>query len=138
MRIAAGAGGPLLLIVALAWPLLFTDATFNKDWLNNLWYVWHQGQAIQAGHAPSLFVNYSGGVFYPFYAFYGGTLYVLTGTLSLALGDAPLQAYILTLPAGLCRRLRRLAVDRAHVRRPGLAGACPRPSCSSPRARTSR
>jgi hypothetical protein len=101
VRIAAGAGLPLLLIVALAWPLLFTDATFNKDWLNNLWYVWHQGQAIQAGHAPSLFVNYSGGVFYPFYAFYGGTLYALTGMLSLALGDAPLEAYVLLYLLGL-------------------------------------
>jgi uncharacterized membrane protein len=87
---------PLLVIVTLAWPLLFTDATFNGDWLNHLWYMWHQSRALEAGHLPSLFLNYSSGVFYPFYAFYGGTLYALTGALSLALGNAPLDAYILS------------------------------------------
>lgn len=87
---------PLALIVALAWPLLFTDATFNHDWLNHLWYLWHQSREIDAEHLPSLFLDYSGGILYPFYAFYGGTLYALAGTLSLALGDAPLPTYILT------------------------------------------
>jgi hypothetical protein len=93
---AAGIGAPLLLIGVLAWPLLFTDATFNEDWVNHLWYMWHQSLAIRANHAPSLFLDYSEGVLYPFYAFYGGTLYALTGMLSLALGDAPLAAYTLT------------------------------------------
>lgn len=87
---------PLLLIGVLAWPLLFTDATFNKDWLNHLWYLWHQSRAIGANHLPSLFLDYSHAVFYPQYAFYGGTIYALTGTLSLALGDAPLETYVLT------------------------------------------
>jgi hypothetical protein len=96
VRIAATVGGPLLLIGALAWPLLFTDATFGEDWSNHLWYMWHESLAIRATHLPSLFLDYSGGVFYPYYAFYGGTLYALGGLLSLALGDAPLQAYILT------------------------------------------
>jgi hypothetical protein len=85
---------PLAIIAALAWPLLFTNATFSEDWLNHLWYMWHQSRAIEAGHLPSLFLNYSGGVFYPFYAFYGGTLYALAGALSLALGNAPLDAYV--------------------------------------------
>lgn len=96
VRIAATAGGPLLLIAALAWPLLFTDATFGEDWSNHLWYMWHESLAIRATHLPSLFLDYSGGVFYPYYAFYGGTLYALGGLLSLALGGAPLQAYVLT------------------------------------------
>jgi hypothetical protein len=89
-------GGPLLLVGALAWPLLFSEATFNEDWLNHLWYVWHQSLAIRGNHLPSLFLNYSHGVFYPLYAFYGGTVYALAGTLSLALGNAPLDAYVLT------------------------------------------
>ena len=89
-------GGPLLLVGALAWPLLFSDATFNEDWLNHLWYVWHQSLAIRANHLPSLFLNYSHGIFYPIYAFYGGTVYAIAGTLSLALGDAPLEAYVAT------------------------------------------
>ena len=87
-------GAPLLLIGVLAWPLVFTDATFNADWVNHFWYMWHQSSAIRTGHTPSLFLNYSGGVFYPWYAFYGGTLYAATGALSLALGNAPLEAYV--------------------------------------------
>ncbi len=98
---ATNVGVPLLLIGALAWPLLFTKATFNEDWLNHLWYMWHQSLAIRANHLPSLFLNYSNGVFYPYYAFYGGTLYALTGALSLALGNTPLETYILTYILGL-------------------------------------
>jgi hypothetical protein len=75
---------------------VFSDATFNEDWLNHLWYVWHQSLAIRANDLPSLFLNYSHGIFYPIYAFYGGTIYALTGALSLALGNAPLDAYVLT------------------------------------------
>jgi hypothetical protein len=90
----------LVLAVLLAWPLLFTDATFNKDWLNHLWYVWHQSHAIRENGVPSLFLEMSFGVFYPFYAFYGGTLYALTGGLSIALGNLTLDTYILTYIAG--------------------------------------
>jgi hypothetical protein len=100
MRIAAGAATPLLLVGVLAWPLLFTNATFNEDWLNHLWYMWHQSLAIRAEHHPSLFLDYSGGILYPLYAFYGGTLYAITGALSLALGNAPLETYILTYLVG--------------------------------------
>jgi hypothetical protein len=82
--------------VGLAWPLLFTDANFDTDWLLHLWYLWHQSLTISANGYPSLFINYSHAVFYPEYAFYGGTIYALGGALSLLLGDAPLQTYILT------------------------------------------
>jgi hypothetical protein len=95
-RLAAGVGGALVVIAAVSWPLLFANATFNNDWLNHLWYMWHESVAIREQHVPSLFLDYSRGIFYPVYAFYGGTLYALVGTLSLALGDAPLQTYILT------------------------------------------
>ncbi len=93
---AAGTGLALVVIGAVSWPLVFSSATFNNDWLNHLWYMWHQSLAIRDGHAPSLFLDYSGGIFYPIYAFYGGTLYALVGTLSLALGNDPLQTYVLS------------------------------------------
>ncbi|HEY2768608.1 MAG TPA: hypothetical protein VGI76_10135 [Solirubrobacteraceae bacterium] len=95
-RIAVGVAAPLLLIGALCRPLLLSDATFNEDWLNHLWYVWHQSVALREGHLPSLFLDYASGVFYPLYAFYGGTLYAATGVLSLVLGNKPLGAYVLT------------------------------------------
>ncbi len=86
----------LLLIGLLSWPLLFSEAVFNEDWINHLWFIWHQSLTIRANGVPSLFLNYSHGVFYPQYAFYAGTLDSLAGVLSLALGNAPLQAYLLT------------------------------------------
>ncbi len=95
-RAAMLVGGPALLIGVLAWPLLFTDSVFNDDWFNHLWYMWHQSLAIRSNHLPSLFLNYSHAVFYPFYASYGGTIYALTGTFSLLLGNAPLTAYVIT------------------------------------------
>ena len=96
VHVALSLAGALLLIGLLAWPMLFTGASFNEDWGNHFWYMWHQSLAIRAGHLPSLFLNYSGGLLYPYYAFYGGTLYALTGALSLILGDAPIETYVLT------------------------------------------
>jgi hypothetical protein len=95
-RLAAGGGAALIVLAAVAWPLVFTSATFNNDWLNHLWYMWHQSLAIREDHVPSLFLSYSGGILYPIYAFYGGTLYALVGTLSLVLGNAPLTTYVLS------------------------------------------
>jgi hypothetical protein len=76
--------------------MFFTSSYFVEDWLNHLWYMWHQSITIRENHLPSLFLNYSNRVFYPHYAFYGGTLYALVGTLSLALGNAPMETYVLT------------------------------------------
>jgi hypothetical protein len=94
-RAAALVLGPATVIGALAWPLLFTGALFNESWANQLWFLWHQSLTIRANHSPSLFLNYSAGVFYPQYLFYGATIFTVFGTLSLALGDAPTEAYVI-------------------------------------------
>jgi hypothetical protein len=88
-------GAALLLVGVLCWPLIFSRAIFNGDWLAQLWFMSQQALAIRANHVPSLFLNYPDGVLYPHYAFYGGTLYALTGTLSLLLGNAPVETYVL-------------------------------------------
>jgi hypothetical protein len=88
-------GAALLLIGVLAWPLLFSGATFNGDWMAQVWFLWQQGLAIRANHVPSLFLNYPDGVLYPHFVFYGGTLYALTGTVALLLGNAPMETYVL-------------------------------------------
>src|ERR1700722_18766064 len=93
-RAALLLGAPLLLIGVLAWPMLFTGAGFNEDWTRHLWFMWTQSLAISESHTPTFFINDVHSVFYPEYAFYGGTLYAVTGTLSLILG-APLATYIL-------------------------------------------
>jgi hypothetical protein len=95
-RSIAVVGGPALLIGVLAWPLLFSGSIFNEDWINHLWFLWHESLTIRADHLPSLFLNYSHAVFYPEYLFYGATIYTVFGTLSLALGNAPLETYTLS------------------------------------------
>jgi hypothetical protein len=81
----------VLVVVA---PLLFTDSGFAGDFTNHLWLVWAEGKAlVQAGH-PSYFINARGvGMFYPFFAFYGGTLYAITGAIADLTGD-PVSAFV--------------------------------------------
>lgn len=85
-----------LVIGLLAWPMLFTSSSLGGDWGLHLWYVWQQGLSIEANHRPSLFLDLDRAAFYPLFAFYGGTLYVLAGTLSALLGGATIAAYVLS------------------------------------------
>ena len=95
-QIAVLLGAPMLLIGVLAWPMLFTSGDFNEDWAHHLWFIWNQSFAIRDSYHPSFFLNTVDSVFYPQYAFYGGTLDAAVGMLSLALGNAPIEAYVLT------------------------------------------
>ncbi len=94
--LALTAAPAALLIGALCWPLVFSSSYFTQVWLEHLWLMWRQSLAIRADHAPTLFLQYPLGTYYPHYAFYGGTLYALVGTVSLLLGNAPLETYVLT------------------------------------------
>jgi uncharacterized membrane protein len=85
----------VLLLGVVTWPLLFTDSGFFDDWKHHLWLMWHESLAIQANHVPSYFLNSAYSVFNPTFAFYGGTLYALAGTLSVAVGGAPVEVYVL-------------------------------------------
>jgi hypothetical protein len=120
-------GAPALLIGALAWPMLFTGDGFNGDWLLHLKLIWSQSQAIRANHHPSLFLNYSHSVLYPQYAFYGATVYAFAGSVSLALGDAPIETYVLTYLLGFASAYggwywmgRMAGLDRLRAQAPGL------------------
>lgn len=95
-RFALLVGAPALLILVLSWPMLFTSQGYNEDWIHHLWFMWSQSAAIDANHHPTFFLNDPRSVFYPEFAFYGGTLYSLVGLLALLLGNAPLHAYILS------------------------------------------
>ncbi len=73
---------PLAVIGGLLIPIVFTDRTFSTDWGNHLWLIWVQGSNIADLGEPSYFLQSSLGVFYPYYAFYGGTFYAVAGTVS--------------------------------------------------------
>jgi uncharacterized membrane protein len=94
-RKAPALGAAVVLLGLLTYPLLFTSSGFEGDWEHHLWLLWHQSLSLQSDHFPSLFLSSSYSIFYPTYAFYGGTVYAVGGLLSLALGGAPVQAYVL-------------------------------------------
>lgn len=69
-------------ILCLLAPILFTDRTFASDWGNHYWLVYMQGLNISALHEPSIYLQSTLGAFYPYYAFYGGTFYAVTGLIA--------------------------------------------------------
>lgn len=87
--------GALAIVVVVAAPMLFTSSGFAVDFTNHLWLTWVAGHLlVQAGH-PTYFLNAkSVGVFYPWFAFYGGTLYMIVGGISELLGGHPILAYV--------------------------------------------
>ena len=99
-RSAAVALPAVAVIVFLAWPMLFTSSGMGVDWGTHLWYIWRQSATISQNGQPSLFLHFSESVFYPLYAFYGGTIYALAGTLTLLLGNSAVTAYVLTYMIG--------------------------------------
>jgi hypothetical protein len=114
-------------VMAIAAPMLFTRSGFELDFTNHLWLVWAAGKAlVQSGH-PSYFLNTRGaGAFYPWFAFYGGPLYMLAGGISELLGD-PIAAYlgVSTIAIAACYGAtvwlgRQLGLGRAISHAPAL------------------
>jgi hypothetical protein len=85
---------PAAALAVLLGPLVLTSSTFGQDWPNHLWLVWQQSRNVAALGHPSYFLQSHIGAFYPFFAFYGGTLYSVVGTASAVIGGHPLAAYI--------------------------------------------
>ena len=86
---------PLVATLCLLAPILFSDRTFASDWGNHYWLIYMQGLNIEALNGPSIYLQSTLGAFYPYYVFYGGTFYALTGFVSAAVGTelAVLLAY---------------------------------------------
>ena len=88
--------------VALVAPAILSHDGFTYDYTNHLWLVWVQDHAISQQGLPTYFIHTSqpnSGIFDPFFMFYGGTLYAVTGALSVLLGHSPRIAYVLSIGA---------------------------------------
>jgi hypothetical protein len=84
----------IFVLLLLTAPALFTRDGFVDDWVNHMWLTWMESREVTATGHPSLFLNAEPlGVFYPNYAFYGGTLYGLGGYL-MALTGAPVAVFV--------------------------------------------
>lgn len=117
-----------LAILLIASPLLFTSDGFAPDFTNAIWLAAYQEHAIAAHLYPTLFLQtQQGGVFYPIFAFYGGTLFALTGALSALLGGSTILAFeVVTLAAiaaaygGLFWLARQLGVKGVLAHAPAI------------------
>jgi hypothetical protein len=117
-----------LAILLIASPLLFTSDGFAPDFTNAIWLAGVQEHAIAAHGYPTLFLHtQQGGVFYPIFAFYGGTLFALTGGLAALLGGSTILAFeLVTLAAivaaygGLFWLARQLGVKGVLAHAPAI------------------
>lgn len=90
----AHGAGMLGIVLVLLSPVYLTSRGFGPDWTVHLWALWVQGAHISDGTGPRLFLDGGFlGAFFPYYAFYGGTLYTIGGGLSALLGGHPIVAY---------------------------------------------
>jgi hypothetical protein len=81
--------------VVIGGPSLFTANGFYTDYTNHLWLVWVQQHAISAHLAPTYFISAPKvGIFYPFFMFYGATLYAIAGGLAVIVGGHATVAYV--------------------------------------------
>jgi hypothetical protein len=82
-------------VLVFAGPMLFTNSGFAVDFTNHLWLTWVAGKALfEMGHPTYFLHTYQAGVFYPYFAFYGATLYAITGGLGELLGGHPIVSYV--------------------------------------------
>ena len=89
------AGAIALAMLLVGGPLVFTRNGFGADFTNHLWLAWVQQKAISQHLVPTYFLNARiNGVFYPFFAFYGGTLYAATGALGVLIGGQIVVAFV--------------------------------------------
>jgi hypothetical protein len=83
------------MVTLIAAPMLFTRSGFALDFTNSLWLTWAAGKGLVAAGHPSFFLNSDVmGVFYPWLAFEGATLLVLTGGFGELLGGHPELAFV--------------------------------------------
>jgi hypothetical protein len=75
-----------LVVFFLIRPMLWGHHFIGFDWYTHLWYIWHQEGSIKQNLVPSLYNFNQTGIFDPHFAFYGGTLYVLTALVAIVTG----------------------------------------------------
>ena len=115
-------------VLLIASPLLFTSDGFAPDFTNAIWLAGYQEHMIAAHLHPTLFLQTQQlGVFYPIFAFYGGTLFALTGALGAVLGGSTILAFeVVTVAAiaaaygGLFWLARQLGVKGVLAHAPAL------------------
>lgn len=97
--VALGVYGFLVLLV---WPVITDGNRLMGDAQTDAAFMEHQAYALRHSHHPSYFMHFKAGLFYPVFAFYGGTLFTFGGAISLVVGSgmaAQAIVYVLALAA---------------------------------------
>jgi hypothetical protein len=85
---------PVVMITVVVLPMVATHSAFGLDWPIHLWNLRHQGEFLVDNFHPTYFIHSEDGVFYPHFAFYGGTAYAAGAPLVLLFGDAGRNGYV--------------------------------------------
>jgi hypothetical protein len=123
MRSSLTAVGVCGLLAFLTWPLITHTPLLLGDATTDAWFIAHQADSLRQGYLPSHFIYSYAGIFYPVFAFYGGTLFAFAGAIALLVGSAiAAQAivYVLALAAAYggwfwLARMAGLRSWRAHA-----------------------
>jgi hypothetical protein len=89
---ALSALGAVALLLFLTRKLLLDADRLPGDFQSDAWYIHHQAAALSDTHLPSLSLTAKTAAFYPIFAFYGGTLFVVAALLSFVTGEYGLLA----------------------------------------------
>ncbi len=80
---------PLLIPISLFAPMALHWSAFSVDWANHLFLVATMENSLRELGHPSYFIHSTEtGLYYPFFALYGGSLYSLTALLAIVTGSA--------------------------------------------------
>jgi hypothetical protein len=95
----AGALGVCGLLVLLTWTMLTDASHLVDDFSMNAWLMQHQAASLRNDFAPSLTLTSGDAAFHPTFAFYGGTLFVVGGAITLVVKSAVAAEIIVYLVA---------------------------------------
>ncbi|HET7121321.1 MAG TPA: hypothetical protein VFI17_08750 [Solirubrobacterales bacterium] len=73
---------PLGIGLGLLYPVLCTDRSYASDWGNHMWLIHMQGLDLSGLGEPGYYLDSTLGFFYPYFAFYGGSMYTVLGVVS--------------------------------------------------------
>jgi hypothetical protein len=100
-RVRAGlaAVGVGALLVMLNWTSITDAPHMVQDFPADAWLMQHQAASLRQSLVPPLTLTANAAAFYPIFAFYGGTLFVFGGVITLLVGSADAAETIISLLA---------------------------------------
>ena len=99
LRAALITAGVAAVLVMLNWTSITDAPHMVDDFPADAWLMQHQAEALRQGIIAPLTLTANVTAFYPIFAFYGGTLFLIGGAITLLVGSADAAETILTILA---------------------------------------